>query len=111
MKRVFDILSLLEKVCLDSKQKEMHKMLGITKNVITSWNKTNYFISKIVFQNQTAEIITKTKNEFGDDGLFNLIESFVQEFEDLYSEGGLIPMDSPNKNIENFLISKGLEIY
>ena len=65
-------------------------------------------------KNRIVDELTKlefTKNEFGDDGLFNLIESFVQEFEDLYSEGGLIPMDSPNKNIENFLISKGLEIY
>jgi hypothetical protein len=108
MKRIFDLLSLVEKVC---PSKDTKKVLDITKNTINSWNKTNYFITKIVSQNQDAEIVLKTKSQFGEDGLIKLIESLVQEFEDLYSEGGLVPMDSPSKNIQNFLISKGLKSF
>lgn len=108
MKRVFDLLSLMEKVC---PSKDTKKVLDLIKNVINSWNKTNYFITKIVSQNQDAEIVIKAKSELGDDGVIKLIESLVQEFEDIYSEGGLIPMDSPSKNIQNFLISKGLKSF
>jgi len=106
MKRAFDLLALLNDVCVESYQDEnsaqetkktfedMHKLLMMVENILISWSNTNYFMVKAVTQNQDKEPIIEARSDLGEDGLIMLSDELTQEFEDEYCDGGLKSVDS-----------------
>lgn len=128
MKRVFDLLNVLEDVCLKTYQSEnwdssteylkedfgdMYKLVMMTKNVTASWANSNYFIVKAVSENPNADIVANARNQNNQDGLIQLCDDLTQEFEDEYADGGLKPTETWDSKeyielIVKFLYSKNL---